>query len=221
MDSLAAVLWDMDGTLVDTEPYWITAEHELVQAHGGQWSDEQGLALVGNDLTTSAEVIRAAGVDLPVEVIVQHLLTRVAEQVRQEVPWRPGAVELLTQLRQQQVRCALVTMSWTLLAEAVAQQLPADSFEFLVTGDVVQAGKPDPECYLLACAKLGVAPADCVALEDSNTGARAALAAGVPTIAVKHLVDFPDRPGQLIQDTLAGADLATLTGWAKAARASW
>ncbi len=92
----AAVLWDMDGTLVDTEPSWMAAEYALVAEHGGSWSEEQARALVGNALPTSAEFLRRdGGVDLPLEVIVEQLTDRVVADVRRTVPWRPGARELL------------------------------------------------------------------------------------------------------------------------------
>lgn len=216
-----AVLWDMDGTLVDTEPYWMTAEHQLVGEHGGQWTDELGLSLVGNDLLTSAAVIQQAGVDLPAEQIVHRLMADVAQLVRERPPWRPGALELLTQLRGAGVRCALVTMSWRELADAVVGQLPGEFFETSITGDMVTAGKPDPECYTLACTTLGVAPGDCVAIEDSNTGARAAVAAGVPTLAVTHLVELVERPGQVILDSLAGVQVSDLVAHGQRAAVSF
>src|SRR5665811_617667 len=95
----AAVLWDMDGTLVDTEPYWTAEEHALVEAHGGIWADEHARQLVGNDLMVSANYIWAhSPVDLmPVE-IVHELLAGVVARVNEHVPWRPGARELLESL---------------------------------------------------------------------------------------------------------------------------
>ena len=96
----AAVLWDMDGTLVDTEPYWIAAEHAIVAEHGGTWSDEFAHQLVGNDLMVSAAFIRDhSPITWSPERIVDELLARVVAQVREHVPWRPGARELLDALR--------------------------------------------------------------------------------------------------------------------------
>ena len=96
----AAVLWDMDGTLVDTEPYWIAAEHDLVRRAGnGRWTDEHAHHLVGFDLRDSARYISEHGeVDLPVDDIVNLLLDGVIEQVRRRVPWRPGARPLSSSL---------------------------------------------------------------------------------------------------------------------------
>ena len=98
----AAVLWDMDGTLVDTEPYWIAEERALVELHGGVWTDEHAYQLVGNDLMVSAQyIIDHAPIPLtPVEV-VHELLAGVVRRVSEHVPWRPGAWELLEALGEQ------------------------------------------------------------------------------------------------------------------------
>ena len=201
----AAVLWDMDGTLVDTEPYWIAAEHRLVDAHGGTWSEEHALALVGQDLLVSAGYIREhGGVDLEPEAVVSLLLADVVAQVRQEIPWRPGARELLAALREAGVPCALVTMSWTRLADAVVDALPAGSFAAVVTGDAVARGKPHPEPYLTAAARLGVATVDCVAIEDSPTGTASAEAAGCRVVVVPHIVAVAAGPGRTLLPSLLG-----------------
>ncbi len=200
----------MDGTLVDTEPYWITAEHELVEEFGGRWSHEQALQLVGNPLLVSAEVLREAGVGLEPEQIVARLLDRVVAQVRRSVPWRPGAVELLTALRDAGVPCALVTMSYTVLADEVVARGPADAFSAQVTGDRVSRGKPHPEPYLAAAAQLGVEVARCVAIEDSPTGIASAVAAGARTLGVEAVVPVPHLDGLSRAASLAQVDLAAV-----------
>jgi HAD superfamily hydrolase (TIGR01509 family) len=200
----AAVLWDMDGTLVDTEPYWIECEYALVESYGGTWSDELAHAQVGNDLLdTGRALIEHGGVPLePVEV-VERLLDGVVERVRAHLPWRPGAQDLLAELHDRGVPCALVTMSWRRFAEAVLDAVPG-RFAALVTGDEVERPKPFPDPYLLAARMLGADPADCVAIEDSPKGVASAVAAGVPTLGVVNLVDLPPRPGLTVVDTLVG-----------------
>jgi len=183
----------MDGTLVDTEPYWIATEHELVAEFGGHWDDEKAHSLVGFDLRDSAAVLRDRGsVDLPIDEIVERLLDGVVARMQQAVPWRPGARELLAGLKKAGIPTALVTMSWTRFAESVVSALPAGSFDVVITGDSVTNGKPHPEPYLAAAAALGVKPEHCVAIEDSPTGVRSAVAAGCRTIAVPNVVDIPE-----------------------------
>lgn len=210
-----AVLWDMDGTLVDTEPFWIEEEYALVAAYGGRWSDEHAHALVGNDLVTSANYIRLnGGVPLPPEQIIQRLLAGVIKRVRVHMPWRPGARELLDELYARGVPCALVTMSYQSLAQAIVENLPPDTFATVVAGDDVTQGKPHPEPYLTAAARLGIPPERCVAIEDSLTGVSSAEAAGVPVLAVEHLVPIPPAAGRTVITSLQGwtaADLAALT----------
>ena len=201
----------MDGTLVDTEPYWIESEFELVEAYGGTWSTEHALNLVGNDLLVSGRYIREhAGIDLEPARIVEELLDRVVARVERAVPWRDGAVELLADLTEHGVRCALVTMSYRRFVAPILAHLPEGTFEVVVTGDVVSQGKPHPEPYLTAAALLGVDPGDTLAVEDSNTGARSAEAAGCTVLVVPNHV--PVLPGvrRIFRTSLAGLDAATL-----------
>ncbi|MGZ5415666.1 MAG: HAD family hydrolase [Nocardioides sp.] len=211
-----AVLWDMDGTLVETEPYWIESEYELVEEHGGTWSHEHALNLVGNDLLVSGRYIREhSGIDIEPSQIVEELLDKVVERIERAVPWRPGAVELLADLRAHGVRCALVTMSYRRFVAPVLSALPEDTFEVVVTGDSVSQGKPHPEPYQKAAAFLGVDPTQAVAIEDSNTGARSAEAAGCQVLVVPNHV--PVLPGErrVLVDTLVGLTAKTLptTAW--------
>jgi HAD superfamily hydrolase (TIGR01509 family) len=200
----AAVLWDMDGTLVDTEPYWVDVERRLVEAHGGIWTAEDALQLVGNDLLDSGRYLREHGrVDLPPEEIVDLLLDGVVEHIRREVPWRPGARELLAALRAEGVPCALVTMSYERFAAPVLAALPKGSFDVVVTGDVVSRGKPHPEPYLHAARLLGVEPAESVAIEDSNTGASSAEAAGCLVVVVENHVRVAPGARRVFLPTLA------------------
>ncbi len=192
MGDFAAVLWDLDGTLIDSEPLWMAGEHELADAHGAVWTEEDGLNLGGNSLIESGRYIKKRlGSDLTAEAIVDILVARLANDLSQEIPWRPGAVELFTALDQAMVPQALVTMSYAAIAAPVAAALP---FAATVTGDQVTNGKPHPEPYLRAAELLGVDAADCLAIEDSGTGATSANAAGCHVLVVPHFVNVPDAP---------------------------
>lgn len=207
----AAVLWDMDGTLIDTEPYWMAEENDLVARAGGTWTHEDGLELVGNSLLRSAEIILArTPVTGTPEEVVDALLTGVVARTQDRMPWRPGARDLLAECAGLGVPNALVTMSWTPLADVLVQSLPEGTFSAVVTGDQVHHGKPSPEPYLLACERLGVRPGDCLAVEDSPTGVRSATAAGVPTIGVPHVVQIPETEGMITLPGLGGLRLGDL-----------
>lgn len=206
---LKAVLWDMDGTLVDTEPEWIAAEIALIEAHGGSWSHEESMSLVGNALTSTAVVLQDAGVKLSVREIIDSLTNSVIAGIRKDLPWRPGARDMLRELHSRGVRCVLVTMSERPMATEVVNALDGDYFEFLVTGEEVQNGKPHPEPYLKAVAQLRESDpeltiANCVAFEDSVPGVASAVASGVATIAVPHVVPLPEDSRRTTWDTLAG-----------------
>ncbi len=209
----AAVLWDMDGTLVNTEPYWISAETELIESYGGSWTHEEALQLVGSGLFNSADIIRAKGVDLPHQEIIDRLTDRVMQQlVEFGIPWRPGARELLVDLKENGVPTALVTMSISRMAHHVADHLGFVGFDAVVAGDDVTESKPHPEPYLRGAELLGVDPAECVSIEDSEPGIRSAVAAGTVTIGVPFMVDLPDDVAHVLWPTLDGRTTADLAG---------
>jgi HAD superfamily hydrolase (TIGR01509 family) len=213
----AAVLFDLDGTLVDTEPYWMAEEQALARAFGGTWSTEQAVSCVGNPLPVSAGRLHAeAGVRLPVEEIVDRLLDGVVAKVRAEVPWQAGARELLAALAAAGIPSALVTMSYRRLADAAIDDLPAGTFAAVVTGDEVRNGKPHPEPYLTAAARLGVDPRRCLVVEDSPNGIRSGLAAGATVVAVPHVAPLPEIAEVTVVPTLAHLDPETMHVMAQA-----
>jgi len=188
----AAVLWDLDGTLVDTEPLWRSAEAELVAEHGGAWSHEAGMALVGTALPDYAHALQEAGVPLSLDEILTDMTTRLLAAQAGGPPWQPGALELVASLREAGVPQALVTSSYRALTVPVVQA--AGVFDVVVAGDEVTAPKPDPGPYLEAARRLGVDVTRCAVVEDSTTGVAAALAAGARVIAVESAVVLPDDP---------------------------
>ena len=190
----AAVLWDLDGTLVDSEAYWVLEERALVEDFGGVWTEADAFALVGRALTDSAAYIKDhSPVDLPIDELVDRLVTGVVRRIRAEVPWRPGARELLTALREAGVPTALVTMSYRPITDAVGDALPGGAFDLIVSGEDVTHGKPHPEPYLMGAAGLGLAPDECIAIEDSEPGARSAAATGDWRPRASRLCDWCDH----------------------------
>ena len=200
----------MDGTLVDTEPYWLSAETELVQAWGGQWSHEDGLQLVGSSLERSSLILQSRGVELPSDEIIELLTDRVLSRLQDAVPWRPGARALLEALRDAQVPTALVTMSIRRMADHIATAAGFPAFDIVIAGDEVTQGKPHPEPYLRAAMALGVDAEDCIAVEDSEFGVAAAVASGATTIAVPLHVPLPPSPVYTLWPSLEGRGLDEL-----------
>lgn len=194
----AAVFFDMDGTLVNTEHYWIEAELELSQRDGGGWTHDDGYTVIGFDLTHTAQQLRnRGGVKGTDAEIVDDLVRIVGHKIQTKgLSWRPGAEELLNAVNAAGIRTALVTMSYGPLAEIVIGQLPEGTFDVVITGDLVTHGKPHPEPYQKAAELLGVDPTHSVAIEDSPTGIASAEAAGMHSLGIKFFNDIPAKPGR-------------------------
>ncbi len=210
-----AVLWDMDGLLVDTEPTWTIAEEELAARLGGTWSDALKAEVVGTRLEVAVPtILRWYGVE-PLPTVVAEtsawLLGRMVELFAGPIEVRPGARELLDLLAALDIPVALVSSSYRVLVDAVLRH-GVGPFPVTVAGDEVVHGKPEPEPYLTASARLGVAPAHCVVLEDSPAGVASGLAAGCAVLAVPSVagVAFPPRPRQRVLASLTEVDAAVL-----------
>lgn len=184
----------MDGTLIDSEPFWIEAEQALAARFGVEWTHADGMTLVGNPLSDSAQILRARGIDLPDQEIIDTMIDSVTASVHEAMPWMPDAKRLLDDVHAAGIRCALVTMSQGRFVEAFLA-VAGEYFEVVVSGEDVARGKPDPEAYLRAAELMGVDARDCVAIEDSPAGATSAYRAGATTIAVKRYADLPHLPG--------------------------
>nr|WP_308162015.1 HAD family phosphatase [Microbacterium sp. ISL-59] len=207
----SAVLWDMDGTLVDTEPYWMAAETALVESFGGSWSHEDALQLVGSGLLDSAVILQRAGVAMEAQAIVDHLTDAVQDSLRTSgVPFRPGARELLRDLRSAGIPTGLVTMSLRRMALSVVGLIDFEAFDLVVAGDDVDNPKPHPEPYLQAAALLDVDITNVIVIEDSPTGVRAGLASGALTLAVPHIVPLDHLGAHQLWPTLAGRSAGDL-----------
>jgi len=207
-----AVLFDMDGLLVDTEPLWFEIERSVMARLGSDWTAADQRALVGGSLHTSVGYLldRAARPATRQEV-GQWLIGGMAELLAErEVAVMPGAAELAGAVRQAGIPCALVTSSERVIMDAVLGVLARRgvTFDVTVCANDVRHPKPDPEPYLRAAGLLAAGPADCVALEDSPNGVASALAAGCVTIAVPGVAPIEPRPALTIVRSLADVDIA-------------
>lgn len=208
MSDLDAVLWDLDGTLIDSESAWRVAERRLADEFGVRWTGDDEIALVGVDLWDGARYMVARGIDMEPDDIVARLEREVLAQLREHVPFRPGAAELLTSLREAGVPLALVTMSTRALVDLVLASseahLGVQPFTVSVTGDEVSRGKPFPDPYLQALEALGARAGASVAFEDSIPGSTSARDAGLVTVGIPHEADLGDVTGITLWPTLVG-----------------
>ena len=217
MSGLQAVLWDMDGLLVDTEPVWTVAEEELAVELGGVWSEQLKAAIVGTRLDVAIPLIlehygREATPD-QVAWASSWLLNRMVELFAEGVEVQPGAVELLSAVAAAGVPQALVSSSYRILVDSVLSH-GFGPFATTLSGDEVVNGKPHPEPYLTAAARLGVDPTRCVVLEDSGAGVLSGEAAGCAVVAVPsvHGVSFVAGPRLAVRPSLAGLSIDDLQG---------
>lgn len=214
-----AVLFDMDGLLVETESLWFRAESEVVADLGGLWDGEHAAAMVGGPIERAvAAMIDVAGGAHDVDEVMGALVARMGQLIRNEpIHWQPGARELLVSLRSERVPCALVSASWRSLMEAVLDAVLHDVhdevFATTVAGDELLRTKPYPDPYLEAARRLGVPPQRCVVLEDSATGSQAGLAAGAFVVAVPSRAAIPAREGLRPMRSLRELTPALLGEW--------
>jgi HAD superfamily hydrolase (TIGR01509 family) len=210
------VMWDMDGTLTDSDRLWETALRELAAELGGTLSKQTQHAVVGTSLATCVTIfLRDLGHPVYPSVVEwgrAWLNRRVAELIAQNMPWRPGARDALRAMHAAGLPMALVTSSERALVEVALETIGRDLFTATVCGDEVGGRtKPAPDPYLKGAALLKVDPEDCVAVEDSPSGAAAAEAAGCVTLVVPCLVAVPEGRRRILRTSLEGLDFAELT----------
>lgn len=207
----AAVLWDMDGTLIDSEVLWLDAELAMLSRYDIELTQELRDQMVGSGLRAAADIFRELGVQMTVAEIIAEWQDAVIAGLLASAPvWRPGAIELLASLNAVGIPSALVTMSLRTIADAVVAMLPSGSFVAIVGGDEVVMEKPHPEAYLRGAVLLGVPIEHCLAIEDSPAGLRSAHASGAVAIGVPNHVDLAQAPSHELWQTLAGVGADTL-----------
>ena len=214
-DGLAAVLWDMDGTLVDSEKLWDVALYAVVEWLGGRLTPEQRLTLVGsNMIATSRYLLTVTGHVPTAEAIARtgaEIRRHTADLFAGTLPWRPGARDALLAVRSSGLRTALVTSTERALTELALDTIGRDFFDATVCGDEVGGrNKPHPEPYLRAARLLGVDPARCVAVEDSVPGTESAVSAGCTVLVVPNDVPVGPGPRRVFRDSLVGVDATAL-----------
>lgn len=206
--TLRAVLWDMDGTLLESENLWDIGVRELSLHLGGPMSEETRQATIGASSSNALiTVFGALDLDPHPDALAEAkrwLYARMGELFEAGLPWRPGARQALRTVRAAGLGSALVTNTDRQLCEFALDTIGREHFDHSVCGDEVPEGKPDPAPYLRAADLLGVEPADCLAVEDSPTGAAAADAAGCTVLVVPSITTVPGSPRRIFRTTLEG-----------------
>ncbi len=206
-----AVLFDMDGVLVDSEPLWFRVERDVMLGLGGSWSSQDQAACVGGTLEHAADymILRSGSRLSPLEV--QHRIVDGMERMlRQHVPLRAGARELLEDVGRAGLPCALVTSTHRRVVDHALDVLGRSAFAATVAGDEVTRLKPHPEPYLTAAARLGADPASCIVLEDSPAGIAAGEAAGCTVVGVRSVVPLTATATRPVVSELSEISVAWL-----------
>jgi HAD superfamily hydrolase (TIGR01509 family) len=208
---LDAVLFDMDGLLVDTEPQWFAAESATVEQLGGTWGKQQQIDLLGSNLPVAARyMIAYTDSRLDVPTVMKMLLENMTEQLVGSITFQPGVLELLDDLVAADVPLALVTSSVRVHVEVILAHLPRQPFAHQVTADDVANLKPHPEPYLSALSLLGAAADRSIVLEDSPAGVAAGEAAGCHVVAVPSVVPIDPAPRRAVVESLTEIDVRML-----------
>ena len=200
--SIAAVVFDLDGVIIDTEGVWEEVRRAYVAEHGRAFLPDSQQAMMGMSTPEwSRHLAVDVGVGLPAERVAAEVLGRMAERYRADLPLIPGSVDAVRRIAAAYPVGLASSSARILIDQVLASAGLADVFRVTLSTEEVPRGKPAPDVYLEAVSRLGRTPAECAAVEDSSNGLRAAAAAGLAVVCVPHGV-YPPAP-----DALAKADV--------------
>ena len=196
MSRLEAIFFDHDGTLVDTEPLWAEAKTALTAEFGATWTEQDTLMALGKPAAVTFARMQELGADVSADELYDRLKAKMSVLLKDaHMELLPGIEALLAQVAEAGVPAGIVTNATAEVAANTAKLAPEGLFKTLVTDEQVTHAKPNPEPYLLAARNLGVDPANCVAVEDSASGAQSAMSAGMKVVVVPGMIKVPEHLG--------------------------
>ena len=211
---MSAILFDMDGTLIDSEPLWLEAEIEIMEELGCNWDQQDQINCLGGPIDKTENYMQDRSNNIkPFGYFTEKLDDVMEKKLSTKLNLIPNALEIINDCKRSELKIALVTASSGRLMSAVLKRFPVGIFDAVVSYDDVKRSKPDPEPYLLAAKTLGVDITNCVVLEDSLTGVQSGLSAGAQVIGIPHLVKMPSNPNLRVVESLSEINMDRLITW--------
>ena len=211
---MSAILFDMDGTLIDSEPLWLEAEIEIMEELGCNWDQQDQINCLGGPIDKTENYMQDRNNNIkPFGYFTEKLDDVMEKKLSTKLNLIPNALEIINDCKRSELKIALVTASSGRLMKAVLKRFPVGIFDAVVSYDDVKRSKPDPEPYLLAAKTLGVDITNCVVLEDSLTGVQSGLSAGAQVIGIPHLVKMPSNPNLRVVESLSEINMDRLITW--------
>jgi HAD superfamily hydrolase (TIGR01509 family) len=211
---MSAILFDMDGTLIDSEPLWLKAEIEVMAEVGCHWDEQDQINCLGGPAERTERYMQERSQNIkPYGYFINRLHEVMRARITNELDLIPNALSLLKECKDAGIKTALVTASSRDLMTIVLKRFPPGTFDVVVSGDDVEKSKPDPAPYLLAAKQLSVDILKCLVLEDSLTGVQSGLSSGAKVIGIPHLVQMSEHPNLRVISSLDEITLSDILGW--------
>ena len=211
---MSAILFDMDGTLIDSEPLWLKAEIEVMAEVGCHWDEQDQINCLGGPAERTERYMQERSQNIkPYGYFINRLHEVMRARITNELELIPNALSLLKECKDAGIKTALVTASSRDLMTIVLKRFPPGTFDVVVSGDDVEKSKPDPAPYLLAAKQLSVDILKCLVLEDSLTGVQSGLSSGAKVIGIPHLVQMSEHPNLRVISSLDEITLSDILGW--------
>ena len=211
---MSAILFDMDGTLIDSEPLWLKTEIEVMAEVGCHWDEQDQINCLGGPAERTERYMQERSQNIkPYGYFINRLHELMRARITNELDLIPNALSLLKECKDAGIKTALVTASSRDLMTIVLKRFPPGTFDVVVSGDDVEKSKPDPAPYLLAAKQLSVDILKCLVLEDSLTGVQSGLSSGAKVIGIPHLVQMSEHPNLRVISSLDEITLSDILGW--------